>query len=163
VFIWWQIMKSTQYILNECSQFERLFQVDNHVFFFRLSEKIWNSCSYPVWNPPSTLPLVSRGLGQRVVWYTRVIELIYTSTSSVFSANKCNKTCKCHVFLCTNVMHQCILFSDIHVMTLVCFKWFIDAGVIKVIFLNQGPLIFSIEVQKKEYYITFIELIFIFI
>ena len=36
------------YILNECSQFERLFQVDNHVFFFRLSEKIWNSCSYPV-------------------------------------------------------------------------------------------------------------------
>ena len=93
------------------------------MFFFRLSEKIGNSCSYPVWNPTSTLPLVSRGLGQRVVWYTRVIELIYTSTSSVFTANKCNKTCKCHVFLCTNVMHQCILFSAMHVMTLVCFKW----------------------------------------
>ena len=39
VFMWWQIIKSTQYILNECSQFERLFQVDNHEYFFHCPKK----------------------------------------------------------------------------------------------------------------------------
>jgi hypothetical protein len=41
--------KSTQYILNECSQFERLSQVDNHGFFLIVQKKKeGNSRSYPV-------------------------------------------------------------------------------------------------------------------
>jgi hypothetical protein len=71
-------------------------------------------------------PLVSRGLRQRIVWYTAVFELIPVL---ILPTKKCNITFKCQDFLwsdvmvmCAYVIHPCILFSDVHVITLVCFK-----------------------------------------
>ena len=46
MFRWWQIMIITHYILNACSQFERLCQVASMDFILECLKK-GNSYSYP--------------------------------------------------------------------------------------------------------------------